>query len=640
MQTNYIFLQEMKMRQVSIHYLVLLCLLFSSCNRNESNDHEIVPIPESQISWAYKDSLILTIEKPVIPEKTVRLTSPAIKNSDYETDLGSSINTLIDQASENGGGTVLIPPGKYLSNPIILKSNVNLCIEEGAIIKFNSDIRLYKLVFTWFEGIPCMNYSSLIYANNQKNIKISGAGIIDGQGYDRQWKSMKYRENIDWKLLRDLADENVSPENRIFGMGHNLRPDLINLMNCDVVEITGVTILNAPYWTVHPVLCKNVRLTNIRIESEGYNQIGIVPECTQKMLIDSVIIAGLNDGIRIKSGRVKDPQLTSSENIIIQNSSFLNIVSDAVAIGSKAKGGINRVFISNITIDKANCSLSVSADAKLRGVVKEVLIKDVNYSNIMSQVIYCGIGNNSTRIKSPILYNLRFDNITGDSSARAFLIKGSRRQPIQNVKIENSTFNSYKGSIAEDVKNLKLSNFSDDNTVYNQVINIEDIKTDKIDYNKDDEDILDTDDISFDQLNDSVKEVITRLHPLIPINNINRIITKTKVNYEIEFNLENSKRLRLLISSEGEIIRSEQEILFKDIPDQVISSLKSCINTEPLPFLMSEIIKIQVQDFSYYEVKGETRSTLFLAGIAEDGSILEQKMKQINNTFPSIIINK
>lgn len=608
--------------------MIFLFLINISCrSKDEKKDSGIKIISSGKIDWVYSDSLQRTILAPVIPD----LNFPLPASTGYD-----NIQKAIDKAAEKGGGTVRIPIGVHLSGPIHLKSNVHLLLEEGALLKFIADPEKYPLVYTWFEGIPCMNYSSMIYATDQVNIKISGSGTIDGQGNLPAWKTMKYREEVDWSLLKDLEGENVSSEHRTFGKGHFLRPDLITFVNCKRVEITGVKIFNSPYWTIHPILCEDLTLSYLTLESSGYNQIGIVPESSSHILIDHIKISGTNDGIRILSGRVKDPSIKPSHDIIIKDSELSNIEDNAIAIGSKVRGGVSRVFISGIIIKEAEVGLSILLDAKYNGIINEVFAKDITAKRIAGAFIFCGITNGSSDQKKSNLSNMKFEDLKIDSCGRAFIIDGSGKQNIYNISIINSGFLSFRESLVENVKNLNLENVSDGAKQYSQRFDIEDIDTDELDYNKKDEDILDSDDIPFNDLNEPVKRTINNLYPFIPIENIERIITKTGVNYEIEFEPENSLNLGILISSQGEIIRSEQEIRYNMIPVQVLSTLRSFIKSEPLPYLIDEIKKITVQDFIYYEIAGESRELLFLTGISEDGSVLEAKQKQITGSFQKL----
>ena len=589
-------------------------------------------IPYSQLNSSEADSILKSIHQPVFSTKEFRI-KQAVGNQ-----VTNLIQDAIDQAASNGGGTVVIPGGIYYCYSINLKSNVHLMLEEGAILKFVNDPTKYPLVYTWFEGIPCMNFSPMIYAKDEVNIKISGKGIIDGQGNKPEWKSMKYRQKIDWTLLKDLDNENVEPRHRTFGMGNNLRPDLITFINCNKIEISGVSLINAPYWTVHPILCNDVTISQMNISGQGYNQVGIALECCSRILIDHVNVKGMKAGIQINSGIGNDDQLRPSTDILVQESVF-NDNRNAISIGPAVKSGVNRLFISGIKINHSFNAINILNDASLKGKIHDIFIREILAADITGHFFYCRIFYGSENSKEPLFFNVHFEKLRVDSCARSFHIDGDGYQPIQNFYFENCTFHSYKEPIAEDIINLSFKNFNDGNLNYNQSFNLKDAKSDKLNGMKKNQDILNANEIHQDELPEKVKEILLKQYTQVPLEDIRRIITKTRVLYEIELLPEINQKTVLLISFDGEIVRTEQEISFQSIPVQVLATLRSILKTEPIPQIMEEVKRIVVQDFIYYEFKGEMRHTIFFAGIAKDGRVLEQKQKEVANTLPFLIKN-
>ena len=111
-----------------------------------------------------------------------------------------AINKAIVTCNQNGGGIVLIPRGEFLTGPVVLKSNVNLHLEDGAVLKFATDPKLYMpSVLTRWEGVDCYNTSPLIYAYGESNIAITGSGIIDGQASNDTWWSWNGNPRFGWK---------------------------------------------------------------------------------------------------------------------------------------------------------------------------------------------------------------------------------------------------------------------------------------------------------------------------------------------------------------------------------------------------------------------------------------------------------
>jgi polygalacturonase len=146
---------------------------------------------------------------------------------DGKADCRAAIAQAIAECNKAGGGRVVVPAGTYLSNgPIHLRSNVNLYVAEGATIRFGTNPADYlPCVLVRWEGTRCYNYSPLVYAYQQENIAITGAGTLDGQA-QTFWNKWKAEQTPDQDAVREMGATGVPLEKRVFGEGHHLRPCL------------------------------------------------------------------------------------------------------------------------------------------------------------------------------------------------------------------------------------------------------------------------------------------------------------------------------------------------------------------------------------------------------------------------------
>lgn len=147
-------------------------------------------------------------------------------------------------------------------------SHVNLVVEEGATLHFAFEPKLYPLVRTSWEGLACWNYSPCIYAYKATDIAITGKGTIDGGGSNDTWWPMNGNPKFGYKpgitkesqklgsraKLMKMAENDVPFDERKFGMGQGLRPQLINFVRSENILIKDVTLLRSPFWVIHPLL--------------------------------------------------------------------------------------------------------------------------------------------------------------------------------------------------------------------------------------------------------------------------------------------------------------------------------------------------------------------------------------------------
>ena len=181
------------------------------------------------------------------------------KITDYDVHgNGKELNTLtiqkvIDQAHSAGGGTLIFPKGTYLTGSIVLKSNVFLHLKKGATLLGSGNRMEYSGLNRWL---------ALILADGQNNIGISGEGTIDGQGLQLALHTDSlYHAGI-------LKDPNYSQ--RLSRPNELQRPQIIEMVNCNDISITGVTIKNAACWVQTYDQCKNLLIDRINVYSDAY----------------------------------------------------------------------------------------------------------------------------------------------------------------------------------------------------------------------------------------------------------------------------------------------------------------------------------------------------------------------------------
>jgi unsaturated rhamnogalacturonyl hydrolase len=426
--------------------------LFTACSATAAVAIEPRPAQPATaaVTWSNADEILARIKAPSFPAKDFAIT-------DYGAVAGTSDSTAaiakaIAACHAAGGGRVVVPAGEFSTGAIHLKSNVNLHVSAGAILRFNPNPALYPVVFTRWEGVECMNYSPLIYAFEQENIAITGSGTLDGGASKETWWAWNIKrgtepskQRVDRDALNDMGENGVPVAQRVFGPGHFLRPNFIQPYRCKNVLIEGVTINNSPMWEVHPVLSTNVTVRGLTIVSHGSNNDGCDPESCRDVLIENCIFDTGDDCIAIKSGRNNDGRRVNvpSENIIVRGCTMKD-GHGGVVIGSEIAGGCRNVFVENCVMDSPNLdrALRFKSNAVRGGTIENVFMRNVKVGQVAEAVLTIDLlyeeGAKGAFI--PTVRNVTMENITSASSPRVFFVVGFPGAVIDNIRIANSTF--------------------------------------------------------------------------------------------------------------------------------------------------------------------------------------------------------
>jgi polygalacturonase len=377
-------------------FILNLTLGFALINSN-GKGAETAPPDEAQNhaagvtaaqAWSKLPDILAHIVPPTFPDRTFDITNYGAKG-DAVTDCTEAFRKAIDACSEAGGGKVVVPAGNYLTGAIHLKSNVDLDVAKGATIRFSTDPKSYlPVVFTRYEGTEVMNYSPFIYALDQQNIAITGAGTLDGQGHQAIWYSWK--QIPDPRELVDLGDRNVPVVQRVFGEGHHLRPYFIQPTRCKNVLIQGVHIMDSPMWVITPLYCTNVTVAGVTVEADGPNTDGCDPDSCTDVLIKDCHFSDGDDCIAIKSGRDVDGRRVNipSRNIVIQNCVFKD-GHGGVTVGSETSGGVENVFAEDCRFDSPNLDIAMRFKT---GMTRGGFIKDACIRHCTVRSARTGIG--------------------------------------------------------------------------------------------------------------------------------------------------------------------------------------------------------------------------------------------------------
>ena len=405
----------------------------------------------------------LALEPPVFPDHIFD-----VRDSGAAGD-GTALNTeafrrAIKACSEEGGGTVLIPAGIWQTGPIHLHSNVNLHLEEGARVRFSTHPADYlPVVFTRWEGVECYNYSPLIYARDCENVAVSGEGVLDGQG--QAWWHWKTLQQAAAKSLYDAESKRIPPDQRVFGTEEAaLRPQFLQTVGCRNVLVEGVTFVNGPMWTVHPVYCENVLVRGITVNSEGPNTDGLNPDSCRNVLVEGCTFHTGDDCVAINSGMNEDGWRVNRpcENVVIRNC-VMSEGHGAIAIGSGMSGGVRNVYAHDCTVTGGDQGIRLKSMRGRGGFVENVLFERFHMAGLRREAIVLNMfyGSSTAASRSdrpPAFRNIHVRDVTCESAGMAAALRGLPEQPIERVVLEDLRLNAVEGIRCQDVDDLTLKN--------------------------------------------------------------------------------------------------------------------------------------------------------------------------------------
>lgn len=333
----------------------------------------------------------------------------------------SAIQKAIDTAEQRGGGTVLVPPGKFLSGTIHLKSNVTLNLENGATILASTD----NADFDPYESLPFKSVSDnettyfhygLITAENVHHIAITGKGIVDGNRPKRggpKTIAIKLSQHI---TIRDITVQN-SPNYSISFWG------------AEYVDVDGVTILNGYADGIDPDSSRYVRIANCYIDC--YDD-AICPKASPSMGMDK-----------------KRPV----EHLTVTNCVLRTDCSN-FKFGTESSGDFRDIAVSNITMaPRANGRRKrplsgISLEAVDGSNIDGVVISNIDMVGVQAP-IFIRLGNRGRGMTPPVpgsAQNISIQNVMARDASMTSSVTGLPGYPVRRVSLSGITLGMTGGN--------------------------------------------------------------------------------------------------------------------------------------------------------------------------------------------------
>ncbi len=328
----------------------------------------------------------------------------------------------IDEASENKGGRVIVPNGIWLTGPIVLKSNVELHLEDNALILFTKKREDYPLVVTDYEGIRRIRTVSQISAEGAENIAITGNGVINGNGHlwrpvkqfkmtSPQWKALlekseyviESKEGGIWVPTKSIYDaryegevfpDDLATEEEALKKAEPFydyyRPVMVSLKHCKKVLLEGVRFQNSAAWNIHPDVCEDLTVRQVTINNPYYaqNGDGIDVESCNRVHIHHCDFQTGDDGICLKSGKDKEARKLKEpcQNVLVHDCK-VGQSHGGFVIGSEMSRGVKNVLVKNCTFIDSDVGIRFKSALGRGGVVEDITMEDIYMANMKKEAV-------------------------------------------------------------------------------------------------------------------------------------------------------------------------------------------------------------------------------------------------------------
>ncbi len=360
----------MKTKLLGAFILTLLLISCKEKTQETTSNSNLSTTENFQPDWIAK----VGAKDFQVEEKTYWVNDYGIKNDTTALNT-EAIQKAIDDCAKNGGGTVSFQPGIYLSGSIFVKEGVHLEIPKGVEIRGSQNIEDYPEIDTRVAGIEMKWPAALINVRNQKNVKIDGEGLVNGQGkvfWDYYWN---LRKEYEPKGLRWIVDYDAK------------RPRTFLISNSENVFLQELNIQKAGFWTIQVLYSQYITVDGVTIRNNigghGPSTDGVDIDSSKWILVQNCDIDCNDDNFCLKAGRDWDGQRVDkpTEYVVIRDC-IARAGSGLFTIGSETAGDVRHVYASNIKGLGTKNGLNVKSAITRGGTVEDVYLENIEMDSV------------------------------------------------------------------------------------------------------------------------------------------------------------------------------------------------------------------------------------------------------------------
>jgi len=379
----------------------------------------------------------------------------------------AAIQKAVDQLAANGGGTLVIPPGEFLSGAIFLKPGVNLRLDKGAVLKGSTDIKNYPAMQTRIEGHYQVWIPALVNGSNVDHVRISGEGTIQGGGkpfWDAFWH----------QIAGDKKPRNLGRVGVVVTPTKNLdvpRPRNIFIRDSKDVQISGIFLRQSGFWNLHLFRCSDVLVENVDIRTPYHSPStdGIDIDSCQNVTVSGCYISVDDDNVALKGNKGTsawdDKTIPPDEHICITNCTF-GMGNSALTLGSEATL-VRDVVIENCRLKtdgtNVNCVLKLKLRTDTEQHYENITARNITVDNPYAQLVSIQGWTQYFDLKGKpapcqLATNITLENITGTLD-RFGVVDGPKKSTVTGLTFKDINLTlKVPDVVVKGVKELKLEN--------------------------------------------------------------------------------------------------------------------------------------------------------------------------------------
>lgn len=295
---------------------------------------------------------------PSVParEFSLRDFSPAADGRTPDTE---AFRRALAAVAAAGGGRLVVPPGDYFTGPFELCGRLDFRLERGARLRFTQDPAAYRR--------PDGRWRPMIEARGCRDLELSGAGELDGQG--APWW-VRERAAKTAARARGLPDAEIG------------RPRLIVLEDCERVRVAGLALRDSPQFHLSLVRCRDAAVEgiSIRAPADSPNTDGIDPSGCARVLIRGCDIDTGDDCVALKagsSGPIRD--------VRIEDCAFRH--GHGCSIGSETTAGLDGLVVRRCTFDGTTAGIRLKSSRGRGGPVRNLEYSDLTMRGVGEAIV-------------------------------------------------------------------------------------------------------------------------------------------------------------------------------------------------------------------------------------------------------------